>query len=217
MNDLKDKFIFVCYNHGCGGEQLAVKISVLPQCNDLQYTKRGKRTVAHDVFKSGLKSVNRTRDYKPTYTGLWNVVPTHASPDDLCGDFPDSIFVLVEVPTDPEMQRKLILRTYRYFALSPCLSWQEAMGEYLDRGGKLDRIQQSDSRGLKTPIKNIDIHCLVEGIPSTRQNRKRLFLSNYVIEDIKYTHSENIIPIKFCDVYNNTIQHLLDNIQERIR
>ena len=33
------KIIFVCYNHGTGGETLSQKISLLEQCNNLTYKK----------------------------------------------------------------------------------------------------------------------------------------------------------------------------------
>ena len=44
------KFIFVCFQHGAGGEALSVEIRKLKKCNTLNYTKHGPRTWSYDYF-----------------------------------------------------------------------------------------------------------------------------------------------------------------------
>jgi hypothetical protein len=209
------RFIFVCYPHGSGGEQLAVKISKLPFCYTLAYTLRGKRTIAHDIFKSGMLSTfykSNYDNYKIPTTSLLNVVPTHRSPDELDKKWPGSIYVVIEIPTDPEWVRKLIIRRYRYFALSQCTTWREAIGEYLDRGGNI-----LEAKKLTVPIRNIDIHCLVKGIQSTLQTRKQLFLSHCNINRIKYKYNERIIPVSFQTVYENNLNNCYKRIEKLVK
>lgn len=204
----------MCYGNGAGGEQLAVKISQLPACNTLSYSRRGKRTIAHDVFKSSLlyASLEQNKTYSSPNKKLWNVVPTHKSPDELELQWPGSIYVVIETPTSTTWLRRLALRRYRYFELAPCTTFREALGEYLDRGGDpqdTDKIKQ-----LRTPLTNINIKCIVNNIPYTRANRKQIFASTPDV--IKYTF-KNVLVISFEDVYNNNISKLLNKIENSIK
>lgn len=214
MTNLKDKFIFVCYGNGAGGEQLAVKISQLSKCNTLSFSRRGKRTIAHDVFKSSLlyASLEQNKNYSLPNKNLWNVVPTHKSPDELEKLWPGSIYVVIETPTSNEWLRRLALRRYRYFELSPCTTFKEALGEYLDKGG--DPVDIKKIKQLRTPITNINIKCIVKNIPYTRANRKQIFAPTPDV--IKYTY-KNVLTISFEDVYNNNISKLLDEIENSIK
>lgn len=210
------KFIFVCYNNGCGGEQLAVKISQLDECEPLEFTRRGKRTIAHDAFKSGLVSVLRKKEISPPNTDLWQVAPAHISPDELVEDFPDSVFVVINMPITNEQKRTHILRKYRYFDMSINDTLQQRVGEYIDRGGDLND-KQKVMKLAKKPMSNLDIRCLAKGVEPTKENRRRLFFESIPHKPIEYKHASNVIEIDFIDVYNNNIESLLKKLQELIK
>tara|TARA_E500000318_G_scaffold28457_1_gene28593 strand:+ start:3173 stop:3820 length:648 start_codon:yes stop_codon:yes gene_type:complete len=215
LTNLKDKFIFVCYGNGAGGEQLAVKISQLSMCNTLSFTRRGKRTIAHDVFKSSMLygSLNQKNNYSSPNDNLWNVVPTHKSPDELEKLWAGSIYIVIETPTSNEWLRRLALRRYRYFYMSPCNTFKEAVGHYLNGCGG-DPADIEKLKKLHPPITVSNIMCIVKNIPYTRANRKQIFVHNPDV--IKYTQ-ENVLTISFEDVYKNDISKLLHEIENLIK
>ena len=80
-----DKFIFVCYDHGAGGEGLAVEISKLHFCNDLKYEKHGDRTWSFDYFNK-LFLKNYQKDWIDQISGnhtgkFYEVIPSHYRPE----------------------------------------------------------------------------------------------------------------------------------------
>ena len=201
-----DKFIFVCYKNGCGGEQLALKISNTQGCIPLEFNKHGKRTVVKDIFKSNLLKKIPASNFVPNPgpDTDFNVVPTHMSPDVLQETYPNSIFVVIKLPESDIDKKKLILRKYRYFELSTSPGFIERLGEYRDLGGNM-------------PLKNIEIRCLVNDLELNSANFKKLFLDKISRKKtFPYTLKENLIVIDFIDVYNNKIDKLFKEISIRI-
>ena len=77
------KIIFVCYNHGTGGETLAQQISLLDQCNNLPYKKVKGRTVTRDIFKGNFRNAKFSQQPLPPPSDKWYVVPSHFLPKQL--------------------------------------------------------------------------------------------------------------------------------------
>jgi hypothetical protein len=215
-----DKFIFVCYKNGCGGEQLALKISNTQGCIPLEFNKHGKRTVVKDIFKSNLLKKIPASNFVPNPgpDTDFNVVPTHMSPDVLQETYPNSIFVVIKLPESDIDKKKLILRKYRYFELSASPGFIERLGEYRDLGGNM--TDKEKIKHLVQPLKNIEIRCLVNDLESNSVNFKKLFLDKIsrkkTFLTFPYTLKENLIVIDFIDVYNNKIDKLFKEISIRI-
>ena len=211
------KFIFVCYKNGCGGEQLALKISKINGCVPLEFTKHGKRIVVKDVFNSNLLKEIPTPGFTPNTinsTG-WNVVPSHRCPDILQDIYSNSMFVVINMPESDIDIKKLILRKYKYFELSARSTFIERLGSYKDFGG--DMIDKKKIKQLVKPLKNIEIQCLVQGLEFNRTNFRKIFLDKINrLSAFSYVPKENVIVIDFIDVYNNNIHKLFKEISNCI-
>ncbi len=111
------RFIFVCYNHGAGGENLAVKISKNKKCNNLKYDMMDKRTWSYDYFnKLFLKPFNnnwKEHCTEITKTELIDVIPSHYSPEILKEIFPNEFYVVINYPKTNAGIKHLKENTYK--------------------------------------------------------------------------------------------------------
>jgi len=211
------KFIFVCYKNGCGGEQLALKISKINGCVPLGFNKHGKRIVVKDVFNSNLLKAIPAPGFTPDIINShgWNVVLSHRCPDILQNIYPNSMFVVIKMPESDIDIKKLILRKYKYFELSARSTFVERLGGYKDYGG--DMTDKKKIKQLAKPLKNIEIQCLVQGLEFNRANFRKIFLDKINrLSAFPYTPKENVIVIDFIDVYNNNIHKLFKKISNWI-
>ena len=211
------KFVFVCYDHACGGESLALKISQLPECNTLKYTKLEKRTVVDDVFDKELLMMNPTKPLQliTNKTDLFHVVPSHLPPETLQILYPDSLYVVVNFPKTDEGIHHWFMRKYRYFESSVSTTFLQRVGEYRDKGG--DMTNADNIKQLAKPLKNIQIRCLAKNLEPTKQNCIKVFLTCRPDKGMNYTAGKNIVVCDFeqkdSDEFFNAISNLIRNYQ----
>jgi len=218
------KFVFVCYDHACGGESLALKISQLPECNTLEYSKFKKRTVVDDVFNKQLLMNTPTQPLQliTNTTDLFHVVPSHRPAETLQTFYPDSLYVVINFPKTQQGIRQWCLRKYRYFEMSISTTFMQRVGEYRDKGGDMkntDNIKQ-----LAKPLNNLQIKCLAKNLEPTKQNCRKVFLSSLKYrfsgskQGMNYkTDKKNIVACDFehkdSDEFFNAISNLIRNYQ----
>jgi len=211
------KFVFVCYDHACGGESLALKISQLPECNTLEYSKFKKRTVVDDVFNKQLLMKTPTQPLQliTNTTDLFHVVPSHRPPETLQTFYPDSLYVVINFPKTQQGIRQWCLRKYRYFGMSISTTFVQRIGEYRDQGGDMkntDNIKQ-----LAKPLNNLQINCLAKNLEPTKQNYKKVFLSFLSKKGMNCKTDKNIVVCDFeqkdSDEFFNAISNLIRNYQ----
>lgn len=208
------KFVFVCYDHACGGESLALKISQLPQCHTLKYKKFKKRTVVDDVFDKELLMAIPTKPLQliNNTTDLFHVVPSHLLPETLQKFYPDSLYVVINFPKTQQGMHHLYLRKYRYFEMSVCTTFLQRLGEYKDRGG--DMTNADNIKQLAKPLKNIQIRCLAKNLEPTKQNCRKVFLSSLSKQGMNYKTDKNIVA---CDFEHKDSDKFFNAISNRIR
>jgi len=109
FNELNSKLIFVCYEAGAGGERLAVNISSLPGCRQLEcYVTDNNRTIiTNDIFeKIFLYSAgpferlhNSVANLKKDFSlDNYYIVPSHWDVTFLEPVFPNSRFIRIINP-----------------------------------------------------------------------------------------------------------------------
>jgi hypothetical protein len=211
------KFVFVCYQHACGGESLALKISQLPECHTLKFSKFNKRTVVDDVFNKQLLEKNPTKSIQliTNETGLFHVVPSHLPPKKLQIIYPDSLYVVINFPKTQKGIRQWCLRKYRYFEMSVCTTFLQRLGEYRDKGG--DMTNADNIKQLAEPLNNLQIRCLAKNLEPTRQNCRKVFLSSLSKKGMNCKTDKNIVVCDFeqkdSDEFFNAISNLIRNYQ----
>ena len=113
------KFIFVCFQHGAGGEALSVEISKLKKCNTLNYTKHGPRTWSYDYFdrlflKYPAKNWKDNIKLDKKANKFYYVIPSHYTPDSIKEVFPNDIFVVITSPQTTEGIESLKERIFQH-------------------------------------------------------------------------------------------------------
>jgi len=206
------KFVFVCYDHACGGESLALKVSQLPQCNTLKYEKFIKRTVVDDVFGKQLlmKTPTKPLQLLTNETDLFHVVPSHLPPETLQTLYPDSLYVVINFPKTYKEIHRLWLRKYRYFEMSVSETFMQRLGEYRDHNG--DMTNATHIKQLAKPLKNIEIRCLAQNLQYTKQNCRKVFLKALQNKGMNYTTGKNIVACDFEQKDSNEFFNAISNL-----
>jgi len=208
------KFVFVCYDHACGGESLALKISKLPECNTLEYDRFQKRTVVKDVFNKQLLMKNPTKPFElvDNKTNLLHVVPSHLSPDTLQTFYPDSLYVVINFPKTQQGIRQWCLRRYRYFEMSVSPTFMQRVGEYREQSGDVKNV--AHLKQLAKPLTNLQIRCLAKNLELTKQNCREIFFSSLYNKGMHCKTNKNIIA---CDFEQKDSDEFFDAISNLIR
>ena len=107
------KIIFVCYNHGTGGETLSQKISLLEQCNNLTYKKFNERTITNDVFKGTFRYDKFSQQPLPDPSDKWYVVPSHFPPEQLVDIKAIKFYVVINDPITTEHDELMNKNIYK--------------------------------------------------------------------------------------------------------
>ena len=208
-----NKFIFVCYDHGCGGEKLSVEISKKPYCEDLQYKKIGSRTFTYDVLNKVLLYPRTTTKWineipEVPSSEKYYVVPTHKTPEELENYFTNSVYVVINFPGDTEHLRETIFeKTWmnNLDTLKEKLGFCKRMGWQIDSTKKIASINKS--------VNIAEIWCIAHDLEYTSDNVKYLFEKEFkemASNPLRYTDTEQIITVE----YNNIDYKKLDRLDE---
>jgi hypothetical protein len=214
------KFIFVCYEHGTGGEPLAVEISKLKKCNTLSYTKHGIRIWSYDYFnKLFLKSYDKNWKNKikldKTSNEFYYVVPSHYDPDIIKEVFPNEFFVVINSPKTIEGIKNLKERIFDHVWLTKHNNLQEKIGFYIENAGK--KPSRSHLKKLGQDLLNGEIKCIIHNVEPTLTNMKELFEKVNVRSDrFNYINKKNLFTIDYKDVITNKNENLINNLKMSI-
>jgi len=197
------RFIFVCYQHGYGGESLAVEISKLEICNPLEHEKQEKRTWTQDHFnKLFLKPYNPEWKHKvhPTVDNKkYYVVPSHYRPETLRELFPMALYVVINSPTTKEGLQSLNNRIYKNVWLTKHKRLDQKIGYFiLNAGHSPDRRQLKE---LAKDITNGEIQCVIHRVMKNRNNIKSIFKKSrkHNTPDFLYQKEDKLITISYDD------------------
>ena len=214
------KFIFVCYEHGTGGEPLAVEISKLKKCNTLSYTKHGIRIWSYDYFnKLFLKSYDKNWKNKikldKTSNEFYYVVPSHYDPDIIKEVFPNEFFVVINSPKTIEGIKNLKERIFDHVWLTKHNNLQEKIGFYIENAGK--NPSRSHLKKLGQDLLNGEIKCIIHNVEPTLTNMKELFEKiNLRSDRFNYINKKNLFTIDYKDVITNKNKNLINNLKMSI-
>jgi len=208
-----DKFIFVCYDHGCGGENLSVAISKRPYCNTLEHTTQDSRTWSYDVFdKLLLKGVNRnnwqTQIPVVTPSTKFYVIPSHRDPMELKSVFKNSIFVVINFPSSDHALVHLRNRIYEKVWLTSQTSIKQKLGFCEEYGYKIDTHKQI--KQINNSVNNAHIHCIMNNVDYTQENIEHLFRETLQSTGMNYSDDDQTIVLE----YNNMDMTKLDRLDE---
>tara|TARA_A100001011_G_scaffold179470_1_gene188267 strand:- start:7300 stop:7959 length:660 start_codon:yes stop_codon:yes gene_type:complete len=211
-------FIFVCYNHGAGGENLALQISKSKYCNTLAYDKMGYRTWTYDIFdKFFLKPFDKNWQNKlkqVTPTTLVDVVPSHYSPAELKKKFPNELFVVINYPTTLKGLVEYRQAVYQKVWLSKHNTLQQKVGYWKNNTNKA--LTREHVKKLSKNITNGDIECIIADMPINKKNAKLLFENKMkkMKDKFNFEQKQNIIVTTYEKL--NNINSLLKLINSRL-
>lgn len=213
-----DKFIFVCYDHGCGGENLSVQISKRPYCNTLEHTTQDSRTWSNDVFNKLLlktTSMNSWQDQIPKVpeSKKFNVIPSHFRSNELKSVFKNSIFVVINFPTSSDALLHLQNRIYEKVWLSSHTNLKQKIGFCEEEGYNVNT--QEKLKQINNSLNNAHIHCIMNDLEFTEENVKHLFKKIMLVK-ILSTKGMNSVDDHQTIVleYNNIDMKKLDRLDE---
>ena len=211
-------FIFVCYNHGAGGENLALQISKSKYCNTLAYDKMGYRTWTYDIFdKFFLKPFDKNWQNKlkqGTPTTLVDVVPSHYSPAELKKKFPNELYVVINYPTTSKGLVEYRQAVYQKVWLSKHNTLQQKVGYWKNNTNKA--LTRDIVKKLSKNITNGDIECIIADMPIIKKNAKLLFESKMLKmkDKFNFKQKQNIIVTTYEKLSN--INSLLKLVNSRL-
>lgn len=209
------KIIFICYEHGTGGEGLSVAISRLPFCVDLRYENQGDRTWTYDYFnKLFLKNFDpEWKNKLPTLPREANyiVVPSHYRPEVLKEVFPTALYVVINSPYTKLSKYHLINRIFKQVWSTSHNTLEQRIGYFIQNAGgtKPDRQQLKE---LDKNISNGEIQCLINRVDPNPTNIKMLFdrWSDRYEACFKYDNDDHIVTVTYEDLQEGKTQKVME-------
>ena len=212
------RFLFVCYNHGTGGENLAVQISKNKKCNTLKFDMMDTRTFTYDYFEklflkpydSGWKQ--KCKNILPS--DLIDVVPSHYSPVELKVMFPNAFYVVINYPKTDKAIATLKANIFEKVWQGKHNTLHQRLGYW--RTNTKKQITKKILKQLNNDITNQEIECLIHDVEPTKQNIGRLFQQKIATMHDKFNFLDdtNLIVIDYEKL--NTIESFLEALDERI-
>ena len=220
MKNLKkikmNKLIFVCYQHGFGGENLSYRISNHALCDKLLVKiEKGRTVIKNDIFNKVFLGFNNNfqynlldkeklckkiiKDFKNKIDKIkkYTVVPSHVDANTLRNVFTNSYFITIDPPKTKEQHKLYLQHLYDDYWLYKTTDLAEYVGEIYCK------IEVFKNEKTKKEIKNLtkkilsrykntlsfgQIQCVVNGIDPTTENMKKLFFSLYNKEKFEYSN-----------------------------
>lgn len=207
-----NKFIFVCYDHGTGGENLSVQISHREYCETLVHTMHASRTWTEDVFGKSLLQVNapwQDRIATIEHSDLWRVVPSHVTPDRIKKYLPNSVFVVINYPTSQEQILNLQQGIFQRVWLTSHNSLKQKIGFCKQYGYTIDSKEKLHA--VDKAVNNAHIHCLMNNLEYNEANAHTLFERIVTVgSGMQYQDDEQTITLE----YNAFDKNKLDRLDE---
>jgi hypothetical protein len=214
-----DKLIFVCYQHGFGGENLSYRISQHTLCDKLPVKiEKGRTIIKNDVFNKVLLGFNNNfqysfqdkeklckkiiKDFKNKIDKIkkYNVVPSHVDADVLKKCFYNSYFVTIQPPKTEEQYQQYLRHLYDDYWLYKTTNLSEYIGEIyckieIFHDEKTEKEIKYLTKEILSKYKNTlsfgQIQCVVNGLDPSPENMKKLFSSLYNKKNFEYHNITN--------------------------
>lgn len=212
-----NKTLFVCYRHGCRGENLSHRISQHEYFSKLEAKTINGRTVIMNEYFDKRFLMHRTRiDFSkmhlPTDKNI--VVPSHYFFDTLGDIYPNAKFVSIDVPKDlGEFKQSLYNRYFEYRTNN----FLELMGECEDKFWRYNR--HNDFKEFVREVLSIknrtsgDILCLARGMKPTVTNKQSL-LNKVCPEPLNNKIIKNSLVIPYEDVKTINIEDIITYVKK---
>ena len=228
-----DKLIFVCYQHGFGGENLSYRISNHALCNKLLVKiKKGRTIIKNDLFNKIFLGFNNNfqynfrdkeklckkvvKDFKNKIDEIkkYTIVPSHIDANMLRRVFYNSYFITIQPPKTDEQHRQYLKHLYNDVWLYKTSNLAEYVGEIyckieIFKNKKTEIEIKKLTKEILSKYKNKlsfgQIHCVINDLEPTNQNVKRLFSSMYNKENVGYNVEYNVL--NFDKNYNVSFEH----------
>jgi len=209
-----NKLVFVCYQHGFGGENLSYRISNHALCNKLLVkVEKGRTIIKNDIFNKVFLGFNNNfqynfqdkeklckkiiKDFKNKLDKIkkYTVVPSHVDANTLRKVFTNSYFITIDPPKTKEQHKLYLQHLYDDFWLYKTIDLAEYIGEIYSK------IELFKSKKTKNEIKRLtkeilfkykntlsfgQIQCVINEMEPTVKNMKKLFFSLYNKKKFKF-------------------------------
>lgn len=202
-----NKLIFVCYQHGFGGENLSYRISNHALCNKLLVKiKKGRTIIKNDIFNKIFLGFNNNfqynfqnkeklcqsilKDYGAKINGMkkYNIIASHLDAGILQKHFINSFFVVIEPPETDAQYQTYLKRLYDRFWLYKTQDIKEYIGEIYSKietfhknktAKEIKKLTNTILSKYKNNLSFGQIQCVVNNIEPTEKNMKQFFYSIY--------------------------------------
>lgn len=207
--------LFVCYQHGCKGESLSVKISEHDTFKTLNANVVNNRTVILDEYfnKKFLCS------WPQNFSNLKNnskeniVVPSHLFFESLKIDYGDQKFVSIDAPKDiKKFRQELYDRYYCYNTTNIAELAGECENRYREYHPNASKTEVKSFTVKCLKKKNVtfgEIHCMAKGIDISETNIKSL-IANHVPQTLSKETIQNSFVVPYEDVKKINIEDIVD-------
>jgi hypothetical protein len=235
-----DKLIFVCYQHGFGGENLSHRISQHGLCDRLVVKiKKGRTVIENDIFNKIFLGFNNNFEYsfqdkeklckkiiknfknKIEEIKKYNIVPSHIDACILKKFFINSYFITIEPPRTKEQHQQYLEHLYNDFWLYKTNNLKEYVGEIY---AKIELFKNKKTKNeTKELTKRIlfkykhnlsfgQIRCVINQIEPTVENMEKLFFSLYGKKKFKFYNKFKNKSNILNIPYKSVKNHNIENI-----
>ena len=206
-----EKLIFVCYQHGFGGENLSYRISQHKSCDKiLVKLHKGRTIIINDVFNKIFLGFNNNfqynfqdkerlcqrviKEYETKINSMkkYNIVPSHIDASILQKNFINSFFVIIEPPETDAQYQKYLKHLYDSFWLYKTQDVKEYIGEIYSKietfhkhktAKEVKKLTNTILLKYKNKLSFGQIQCVVNNIEPTIKKMKEFFCSVYNNKD----------------------------------
>lgn len=215
-----DKFVFVCYEHGTGGERLAVMLSKIAGCELLEHEVHGKRTWSYDHFnKLFLKKYDA--DWKKQIVieqshEAYKLIPSHYRPEILRELFPNALYVVINAPRTKVDIDGLHDRIYNNVWQTTHPKLSQKVGYFVQNAGR--DPNRDELKLMSKDVTNGQIQCLIRGVPLDEDNIEKVFaewLKDFGI-DFEYVADDKLYTVNYVDLMEGKTQDVTSWLTNKV-
>lgn len=214
------KTLFVCYAHGCRGENLSHRISQHEYFSKLETKKiNGRTVITNEHFEKRFlmhpRRINFSNMHLPADKNI--VVPSHYFVDRLGDIYPEAKYISIDVPKDlGEFKQSLYDRYFEYRTNN----FLELMGECEDKFWPYN--EQADDNDFEEFVREVlsiknrtfgDILCLAMGMTPTVENKHNL-LDDMCPGPLNKKIIQNSLVIPYEDIRTIPVEDIITYVKK---